>query len=254
MLSFLRNALDSGSSGSTASYSIKQTEPIIYFNVDGIRDSIPAIHWAQVAHTCARTVSPLCTAVRKTLHDDVEHLVQLFSELEAAYATELQANDEDCSMSVRTTRSQQHEAGDIFEMFRHEELQWDPNEPFTIRSLNPELPTIVITPCSTQEQDRSCWVPYQDAAFGNRLSVPMHPAVNDVFPPLMAKPLPFVEHWSFVNGHWKALLPTPEEQMQKGMFSRPLLARRRKGCWDARPRHASNTRRTTSQRQAFKRP
>lgn len=65
-----------------------------YFNVDGIRDSIPAIHWAQVAHTCARTVSPLCTAVRKTLHDDVEHLVQLFSELEAAYATELQANDE----------------------------------------------------------------------------------------------------------------------------------------------------------------
>ena len=97
------------------------------------------------------------------------------------------------------------------------------DEPFTIRSSNPEIPTIVITPCPTQERDRSCWVPYQDASFGNRLSVPMHPAVNNVFPPLVAKPAPFVEHWRFIDGHWRALLPSLEEQMQKGMFSRPRI-------------------------------
>lgn len=134
-------------------------------------------------------------------------------------------------------------------MFIHPPSQ-DTKQSFTIRSFNPEIPTIVITPCPTQERDRSCWVPYQDASFGNRLSVPMHPAVNDVFPPLMAKPVPFVEHWRFIDGHWRALLPSPEEQMQKGMFSKPALARRRKGYCDVRSRCPSyaHSRRAPSQR------
>ena len=124
------------------------------------------------------------------------------------------------------------------------------DEPFTIRSCNPEIPTIVITPCPTQERDRSCWVPYRDASFGNRLSVPMHPAVNNVFPPLVAKPAPFVEHWRFIDGHWRALLPSLEEQMQKGMFSRPALSRRRKGYYDARSRcsPSANGRKASLQR------
>ncbi|KAK7686565.1 hypothetical protein QCA50_010165 [Cerrena zonata] len=249
MLSYLRNSLESGSSRpASASCSPRETEPVLRLSIDGLRDTIPNLQWSKVARKCVSTVAPLYTAVRDTLHNDVEHLTQLFIELETSYdsdtlhdggyVSELQASETSCS-----------------EIFSPSEMAIDESEsstgePFTIHSSHPEIPSIVITPCPSQERDRSCWVPFQDASFGNRLSVPMHLAVNDVFPPLVAKPIPFVEHWRFVDGHWMALLPTLEEQMQKGMFSRPTLSRRRKSYCDARARcpPSGNARRTSSPR------
>lgn len=96
------------------------------------------------------------------------------------------------------------------------------------------LPSIVVTPCPSQARDRSGWVPFQDASFGNRLVVPSYPVVNDVFPPMVAKSSPIVEQWKFADGHWWALLPSLDEQMQRGMFSRPIHCRRRKSYPDGR--------------------
>ena len=79
-------------------------------------------------------------------------------------------------------------------------------------------------------------MPYQDAAFGNRLPVPTHPALNDVFPPLVAKPFPLVERWRYEDGHWRAQLPPVQEQMSKGMFSRPLSTRRQRALDASRTR------------------
>lgn len=92
---------------------------------------------------------------------------------------------------------------------------------------HPSIPTIVVTPCQDTPHDRSCLVPYQDASFGNRLAVPTHPVVNGVHPPLQLRPLPYVDHWCFKDGHWWAVLPTLEEQMKRNMFSRPIPRRKR---------------------------
>ncbi len=93
---------------------------------------------------------------------------------------------------------------------------------------DPSIPTIVVTPCASLPRASACLIPYQDAAFGNRLPVPTHPALNDVFPPLVAKPFPLVERWRYEDGHWYAQLPPVQEQMSKGMFSRPLSTRRQR--------------------------
>jgi hypothetical protein len=96
----------------------------------------------------------------------------------------------------------------------------------------PSIPTIIITPCPTLPRDRSCLVPYQDVSFGNRLAVPMHPVVNDVFPPLLPKSAPHIERWRFKDGHWWAVLPSLEEQTKRGLFSRPIT-RRKRICQDS---------------------
>ena len=105
-----------------------------------------------------------------------------------------------------------------------------------ISSSDPSIPTIVITPCPSQPRDPSCLVPYQDVSFGNRLAVPTYPVVNDSFPPMLPKPAPFVDRWRFKDGHWWAVLPAPEEQSTRGMFSRPM-SRRRRVCVDSWSRH-----------------
>jgi hypothetical protein len=105
--------------------------------------------------------------------------------------------------------------------------QHEPEGPLVIWNKDPSVPTIVITPCDAQPRESSCWVPFQDACFGNRLVVPAHPVVNEVYPPLLARPLPLARSWEYTGGHWRAVLPTVDEQVRRGLFSRTLTARRR---------------------------
>ena len=107
------------------------------------------------------------------------------------------------------------------------DVQRKPDDPLTIRNDDPSIPTIVMTPCDIQPRESSCWVPFQDACFGNRLVVPAHPVVNDVYPPLLARPLPLSRNWEYAGGHWHVVLPPVDEQVRRGLFSRALGARRR---------------------------
>ncbi|TCD70135.1 hypothetical protein EIP91_004864 [Steccherinum ochraceum] len=212
-------------------YSGNEENPVLTVNVEELRDYIPNIPWYSLAHACTSTVGPMCSAVRDTVHHDIDSLARLLVDLEVSAVPEPETSceeppsvfpsialDEDADFTER-----EHSA-----LGHHEAHTSDLS-----------IPTIVVTPCPSQTRDRAGWVPFQDASFGNRLVVPTHPVVNDVFPPQMAKASPVVERWKFVDGHWWAMLPSLEEQMQKGMFSRPMHCRRRKSCSDSRSKYHS---------------
>lgn len=46
---------------------------------------------------------------------------------------------------------------------------------------------------------------------------------------LQPSPLPRLDTWKWVNGHWKAIIPSLEEQTRRGMFSKPRGTRRKCG-------------------------
>lgn len=217
--------------------------------------------------------------VRKTFHEDVDHLAQLFAELEPMSLDDYEAEDEESVYAVgpsvvlvasvcnrliclfhQTAAEQsipdislavpeqpiQHQYDPLPRPYRKRRKS-DPvrsisrilrpfhsypylqelDDALVISSTDPSIPTIVVTPCATVPRDCSCLVPYQDVSFGNKLAVPMYPVVNGVFPPLLPKPVPYVDKWCFRDGHWWAVLPPLEEQMKRNMFSRPVSRRRR---------------------------
>ncbi|KAI0081143.1 hypothetical protein K474DRAFT_1636360 [Panus rudis PR-1116 ss-1] len=235
-------------------------EPVLSLDVDGLRELIrplPKFAWRDVVHACASTVSPLYGAVRETVRSDIEHLTQLFVELDTKdvvvdiYGDAVIPESEPLESEPETVSQSSESSSQVRAVSRRRKStcshQQGITEQLIIPSSDPSIPTIVITPCPRQERDTSCLVPFQDASFGNRLAVPMHPVVNDVFPPLLAKPSPCVERWRFIDGHWWAVLPSLEEQIQKGMYSRPMQFRRRKGHWDARSRYPSSGNRKAQQ-------
>ena len=96
----------------------------------------------------------------------------------------------------------------------------------------------MITPCEGEgegegeragEERTCCWVPVQDACFGKRLVVPAHAAVNEVFPPQlgMGRAGVLARQWEYADGHWRAVLPSVDEQMRRGLHSRAVSHRRR---------------------------
>ncbi|KAH9858275.1 hypothetical protein C2E23DRAFT_803336 [Lenzites betulinus] len=207
-------------------------------DVYGLVRPLPHLAWSSVADICARTLTPVCNALSTTLYDDVEQLAQLFADLETAH--EREAYFEPAERDVVPARLPRGPHADgspsppsataLPPRARRSSPVKRPDEPLVITNADPAIPTIVVTPCPTLPREPACLVPYQDAAFGNRLCVPTHPALNDVFPPLVAKPFPLVERWRYEAGHWCAQLPPVQEQMSKGMFSRPLSTRRQRAC------------------------
>ena len=106
----------------------------------------------------------------------------------------------------------------------------EPEEPPMITNPDLSIPTVVVTPCPSRPHEVACLIPYQDAAFGNRLLVPTHLMLNDAHPPLVARLFLLVDGWQYEDGHRRVQLPPVQEQMSKGMFSRPLST----GCQRAR--------------------
>ncbi|TBU50033.1 hypothetical protein BD309DRAFT_946255 [Dichomitus squalens] len=212
---------------------------------------IPQLAWNRVSDICTRTVVPVYKIFSSTLQDDVEHLAQLFVDMEVALASEretayfepaerdvLPTSLKRCQSTVDLTalpsmpsprpRGRRRICARVHDI------------PLVTTNDDPAIPTIVITPCPSLPRQDTCLIPYQDAAFGNRLPVPTHPALNDVFPPLLAKPFPLVERWRYEDGHWYAQLPPVQEQMSKGMFSRPLSTRRQRAVERMHPSRGRN--------------
>ncbi|KAI0718895.1 hypothetical protein C8T65DRAFT_803371 [Cerioporus squamosus] len=225
---------------------------------------LPQLAWGTVSHICTRTIIPVYSAISSTLHDDVEGLAQLFVDMETA-AIERDAYFEPTERDVLPTRLKRCQSTENLAVSLSPSLPprarrrssvrvclraqlavplsalltdrgLQSNNPLVIENDDPSIPTIVITPCPSLPREVACLVPYQDAAFGNRLPVPTHPVLNDVFPPLLAKPFPLVERWRYEDGHWHAQLPPVQEQMSKGMFSRPLSTRRQRALDMSRAR------------------
>jgi len=189
--------------------------------------------WWRYAGECGRTIAPVYHSLQSLLSEDVERIAQLLLSLESPSEDE----DYDYDFGESTSSPSQVNHGPPTESpFRYHERpphkqQFHPETPVVIPSSHTSLPTIVITPCEDQSRETSALVPIQDSAFSSKLTVPFHPKVNCVFPP-MARNLPSIYlmpelDWRWRSGHWQAFLPVVEEQTKKGMFSRAIS--RRKG-------------------------
>lgn len=53
-----------------------------------LRDYLPNIPWHRIARACTNTVAPVCTAIRDTVHYDVDSLARLLVDLETFADTE----------------------------------------------------------------------------------------------------------------------------------------------------------------------
>jgi len=194
---------------------------------------LPDIPWRGVAGICGRTITPIYRSLQNMLHEDTEHVARLFSELEPFDYADL--DFEPCVQSTRWTNvvSGRVNPRDVL-LSDKSRRQQSGSLSGSGRVIIPSfIPTIVITPPYLPHPSETfSRVPFQDSSFGYRLTVPAHPAFNEVFPPLIPTPYPLVpvaRNWAWVDGHWQAVLPTLEEQARKGMFSRVRVVKR-KSC------------------------
>lgn len=117
-----------------------------------------------------------------------------------------------------------------------------------------KLPQIVLTPPTPEPTKTPTFqrVPIQDSAYGTRLTVPCYSAVNVLHPPMSFNreipaspfvPLSFsplaasvvAKKWEYMNGHWAVVLPSQDEQLRRGLYSRPRRVRLRTSRQRSRP-------------------
>ncbi|KIJ66355.1 hypothetical protein HYDPIDRAFT_109362 [Hydnomerulius pinastri MD-312] len=201
----------------------------------------PDLSWSRVKGLCGQGVGPVYRSLKSVVEEDIEHVSKLLSELDPPSEEEKQAlvpipvaalllstgpavtssnlSCPDTPYSERPKRKRR----------RSSACQLDP---LIIRPTDPSAPTIIITPCTQQPRETSCWVPYQDASFGARLTIPSFTAFNSVHPPMVApiNTAARIDNWKYTEGHWCAVIPPPDEQCRRGMFSRVAISRRRPRC------------------------
>jgi hypothetical protein len=200
---------------------------------------------------CGRTITPVYKSLQTLLSDDVEHVAHLLSELEP-FCHDDMIDDEHsrrptlppplpCSTTTTSRQCNNDIRKDIsshtYPRRRRRQASTPIDHPLIILSTHCSIPMIIITPCLPQPHDSMSRPPFQDSSFGDRLTLPRsYPVFNDVFPPLLPTPhppLPAVEKWRWVDGHWRAVLPTLEEQRRQGLFSRYVMAKRKGGGYRA---------------------
>lgn len=197
---------------------------------------------------CGQTIEPVYRGLKNVVEEDLDTVARLLSELDPL--GEEQANEKlerppqpQPSLSpgpiiygVEDSTSVCPEMS-LLERPRRKRRRSSLVEPLVIKPTHPSAPTIIVSPCPSQARETSSWVPYQDAAFGARLTVPTYAPSNGAFPPLVA-PSNLdnrVDDWKYVNGHWSAVLPTQDEQCRRGLYSKSVVSRRRSRlrppCW-----------------------
>ncbi|KAF9556428.1 hypothetical protein CPC08DRAFT_765273 [Agrocybe pediades] len=203
----------------------------------------------RVADACGRSILPVCSNVQQTLSDDFDNVAQLMAGLEDSECSKPDTSKISVSSQPLTTNVEATCKGketdfiqpprkcrprrcrrrssnaDLVELHRQKA-----STQLLFSSSNTSLPSIIVTPAPPQFREISCHVPYQDAAFGNLLTVPCHPAFNGFHPPMVPveEKLPYLSRWKWEDGHWKAVVPTLAEQARNGLYSRSKATSRQK--------------------------
>ncbi|EJD03720.1 uncharacterized protein FOMMEDRAFT_139881 [Fomitiporia mediterranea MF3/22] len=201
---------------------------------------------------CKRVFNPLRQYVGSALHDDVEKLVTTLYKADPALSAD-SWEDEDENEDIYVipfppSESESASSSTCVPVRGAEPVKEtcveDPSQPRCrgVRDVPvspapqrmPPIPRIVITPAPPiRRPDMSCRVPVQDTSFGARLTVPTHSALNASHPPMLAPSFPLapmhitVRGWTYRQGHWCAVALGLDEQERRGIFSRPVSARRR---------------------------
>ncbi|VDB86951.1 unnamed protein product [Peniophora sp. CBMAI 1063] len=177
---------------------------------------VPQLPWRAVAGACESALG----AVHRTVCSEFERNAKFHAELQFGRAVSEESREPSPSLTP--------EAG-------AQDLPSSPTGASSPES-SEALPTIVVTPCPDDpipSSQRRCFVPLQDAGFGDRLCVPAQPTVNDVFPPLVHPKRGIgasIRRWEYSGGHWRAVPPTHEEQARRTLASRSLSQRRRRSA------------------------
>jgi len=212
--------------------------------------SPPDLSWSHIARLYQRGIVPVYRCLKDTVEGEIEYVARLLSELEplgaqgcehegehhfAAFVGDVVATDAQSrprspppKSSKRKHRQSSHLVS-ISYIFSHTIPKPSQSESLVVSPSDPSAPIVVVSPCPDQCRETSSWVPYQDALFGMRLTVPTHTPLNKDHPPLMTESTgpTRIENWQYVDGHWHAVIPLPEEQCRRGMYSRPTSARAR---------------------------
>ncbi|KAG1754803.1 uncharacterized protein EDB91DRAFT_1095650 [Suillus paluster] len=181
---------------------------------------------------CGQAIEPVYRGLKRVVEDDLDTVIRLLSGLDPLgerleqTVENLQVPPQpqsavpcpDVSLSERPRRKRRRSSALV--------------ELLVIKPTHPSAPTIIISPCLFHPRETSSWVPYQDASFGARLTVPTYVPLNSAFPPLVAPSIldKHVCDWNYVNGHWCAIIPTQDEQCRRGVYSRSVVSRRRPPC------------------------
>ncbi|KAF9245729.1 hypothetical protein BU15DRAFT_70801 [Melanogaster broomeanus] len=206
----------------------------------------PGFTWSRVKGLCGQSVGPVYRSLKSILEEDIEHVSRLLSELDPLVEEVERKVGEAPIVDVASptepaVASSTGTSPNIIHPERRKRKRRRSSiflDPVFIRPSDPSAPSIRITPCSSQPRETSCWVPYQDASFGARLTVPTYTVLNSVHPPMVAHiktALTQVDCWEYTDGHWRAVIPPPDDQCKRGMFSRVAASRRRS------PRYPSRT-------------
>ncbi|KAF8963930.1 hypothetical protein BDZ97DRAFT_1919460 [Flammula alnicola] len=206
-------------------------------DLDALRALVPQLPnnaWRRVAQACTRAVTPMCTNLHHTISSDFDNVAQLLLDLEIRHDNTLNSAlpvgllnpltpSENVGIETRCLADPTPRPPAKRRRSSHSTM------PIVIPSTHPSVPTIVITLSPPQPREMSCRIPYQDQAFGNLLTVPSHPVFNKHHPPMVLDPcsLPQLNEWKWENGHWEAVLPSLTEQTKRGMFSRPVMAKKK---------------------------
>ncbi|KAI0274917.1 hypothetical protein BC834DRAFT_21299 [Gloeopeniophorella convolvens] len=215
---------------------LSSAEDSVTVNLDAMLSVLvaaPRVPWQGVS-ALGSTLRPLYNVVHESLSQEFENAAPFFADLDFEDAPA----GGDSGGGGCTPLSQDTKSADVHELdTKSSDGASAHDSSCLIDSAESGIPVIVITPCDTPNREASayCWVPIQDACFGNRLVVPAHPVVNEVFPPLLARSMHrFTRSWEYAGGHWRVVVPSLEEQMRRGPFSRTLSARRRAATWHCR--------------------
>ncbi|KDR85621.1 hypothetical protein GALMADRAFT_374479 [Galerina marginata CBS 339.88] len=196
---------------------------------------IPENAWHRVAGMCGWAVGPVCTNIHRTLSSDLEDVTQLLLDLELRHEPLNDAlpvgllNQDGLEAITYISDSMPNDSHPSKRpALKRPRLTF--SIPEVIESTHTSAPSIVITFSPPQPRETSCRIPYQNQAFGCRLTVPNHPVFNKLHPPMVLGPcsLPQADDWQWNNGHWEAVLPTLMEQARRGIFSKPFKPTRKK--------------------------
>ena len=215
--------------------------------------SPPHLSWSHITRLYQRGIVPVYKSLRDTVEGDIERVSRLLSELEPLGAQgceherehhlttsvgDVVATDALSRPRSPPPKSSKRKLGrsshlvSISYSLSHTIPKPSQSESLVVYPSDPSAPIVVINPCPDECRETSSWVPYQDAHFGMRLTVPTHTPLNKTHPPLMAESTSptRIENWQYVDGHWHAVIPLPVEQCRRGMYSRPTRARSRSRC------------------------
>ncbi|KAH7886171.1 hypothetical protein F5I97DRAFT_1928045 [Phlebopus sp. FC_14] len=167
----------------------------------------PDLSWSGVLDLYGRRISPMYRSLRRVVEEDIENISILLSELDP----QLQETDREkhlCRLDGNSSPPPDSSSDHPPERQKRKRQRSSLESP-VIRPSDPLLPTIVITPCPPQPRETSCWVPYQDASFGGRLTIPTYAALNSSHPPMtdVLASASRLDKWEYVEGHWTVFGP-----------------------------------------------